>query len=73
MCVCVCLFVQSCEMNIAGYQFAVLDAAFLIHKGFKSSDGFHSHKYIDQSSNRQLYRAFKRTLKIRYPSSNHHC
>ena len=69
---CVC-FVQSCEMNIAGYQFAVLDAAFLIHKGFKSVDGFHADKLIDQNRNRQLFRAFKKTLKIRYPSSKYRC
>jgi len=60
-------------MNIVGYQFAVLDAAFLIHKGFKSDDGFHSHKNIQQNINRHMYRAFKRMLKLRYPSSEYHC
>jgi len=65
--------VQSCEMHVAGYQFAILDAAFLIHRGFKSVDAFHSRKNFDQNSNRQLYRVFKRTLKILYPSSKYRC
>jgi len=60
-------------MNIAGYQFAILDSAFLIHKGFKSSDGFHSHKDVHQNRNRQLYRAFKRRLKMHYPLSRYRC
>jgi len=60
-------------MNIAGYQFAVLDSAFLIHKGFKYSDGFHSRKDVHQNRNRLLYRVFKRALKVRYPSSKRSC
>jgi len=72
-CICVCVFVQCCEMNVAGYQFAVLDTAFLLHKGFKSTDSFHSYKYVDQNRNRQLYRDFKRTMKMRYPSSKYSC
>ena len=70
---CICVFVQSCEMNVAGYQFAILDTPFLIHTGFKSVDDFHSHKDIDQNRNRQLYRAFKRILRMRYPLSKYSC
>jgi len=65
--------VQACELNVAEYQFAVLDSAFLIHRGFKSVNDFHSQKYIQQDKNRELYRTFKRTLKMRYPSSSRTC
>ncbi|CAJ0962661.1 unnamed protein product [Ranitomeya imitator] len=35
---------QACELNMAGFPFAVLDSAFLLHKGHKLPGDFHSQK-----------------------------
>ncbi|VDI47281.1 Hypothetical predicted protein [Mytilus galloprovincialis] len=60
---------QVCEMNIAGYNFGVLNNAFLIHKGFKYRDGFHKNKEIENNRNRDLFQQFKRELRTKYPNS----
>uniref|UniRef100_A0A8C5MSM5 Beta-1,4-glucuronyltransferase 1 n=1 Tax=Leptobrachium leishanense TaxID=445787 RepID=A0A8C5MSM5_9ANUR len=64
---------QSCELNMAGFSFAVLDSAFLLHKGHKLPGDFHSQKDAENRRNRQLYRGFKEELKMKYPDSPRHC
>jgi N-acetyllactosaminide beta-1,3-N-acetylglucosaminyltransferase len=64
---------QSCELYIAGYSFAVLNNAFLVHRGFKTSTNFHVHKEAEQAKNRHLFRRFKEELKERYLNSERRC
>nr|XP_027199019.1 beta-1,4-glucuronyltransferase 1-like [Dermatophagoides pteronyssinus] len=64
---------QTCELNMAGYQFAVLNDAFLIHRGFKTTDDFHPTKDAELEHNRILYRKFKLQLKERYSYSGRKC
>ena len=65
---------QVCETHIAGYDFAVLNNAFLVHHGFKVKEGFHSSKDDENARNRELFREFKRELKIlKYPESTRRC
>ncbi|KAG8437868.1 hypothetical protein GDO86_008534 [Hymenochirus boettgeri] len=70
---CFVLFSQACELNMAGFSFAVLDSAFLLHKGYKLPGDFHRQKEAENRRNRQLFRAFKEELKLRYPQSPCHC
>lgn len=62
-----------CELHIAGYRFAVLNNAFIIHIGLKKSHSFHSDKEIDQERNRHLFRQFKLGLSLKYPNSDRSC
>ncbi|KAL8590085.1 hypothetical protein ACOMHN_034316 [Nucella lapillus] len=62
-----------CEMHVAGFTFAVLDNAFLIHKGFKTHTGFHPTKEEEQNRNRLLFRKFKEELKTKYPEYSRRC
>ncbi|KAE8607718.1 hypothetical protein XENTR_v10011260 [Xenopus tropicalis] len=64
---------QACELNMAGFSFAVLDSAFLLHKGHKLPGDFHSQKDAENRRNRQLYRGFKEELRLRYPESSRRC
>ncbi|XP_053388286.1 beta-1,4-glucuronyltransferase 1-like [Mercenaria mercenaria] len=64
---------QVCELHIAGYQFAVLNNAFLVHRGFKEPASFHAKKDAENSRNRELFRTFKENLKERYPKSARQC
>ncbi|XP_063293699.1 beta-1,4-glucuronyltransferase 1 [Pelobates fuscus] len=64
---------QACELNIAGFSFAVLDSAFLLHKGHKLPGDFHSQKEVENKRNRQLYRGFKEELKNKYSDSPRRC
>uniref|UniRef100_UPI00358E8A2E beta-1,4-glucuronyltransferase 1 n=1 Tax=Myxine glutinosa TaxID=7769 RepID=UPI00358E8A2E len=64
---------QACELHVAGYRFAVLDEAFVVHKGFKMPGRFHASKDVEQEKNRELFRHFKAELKIRYPRSSRRC
>ncbi|KAM8939137.1 beta-1,4-glucuronyltransferase 1 [Pelodytes ibericus] len=64
---------QACELNMAGFSFAVLDSAFLLHKGHKLPGDFHSQKEAENRRNRQLYRGFKEELRNKYPESPRHC
>ena len=64
---------QVCELHVAGYKFSVLDNAFLVHKGFKSTDSFHAGKDLEQEQNRLLFRQFKEELKTKYPESQRRC
>lgn len=64
---------QVCELHVAGYRFLVLDSAFVVHQGYKTSDNFHSTKDMEQEKNRILFRQFKGELKERYPESSRRC
>lgn len=64
---------QVCELHMAGYRFAILNNAFLVHKGFKVQGVFHSNKDLELEHNRMLFRQFKIQLKDRYPTSNRRC
>jgi len=64
---------QVCETHIAGYDFAVLSNAFLVHHGFKTKEGFHSAKDEENNRNRGIFRTFKKELKLKYPQSTRHC
>ncbi|XP_032819782.1 beta-1,4-glucuronyltransferase 1 isoform X2 [Petromyzon marinus] len=64
---------QTCELHVAGYRFAVLDNAFLVHRGFKLPGEFHAGKEAEQERNRILFRRFKQELKLRYADSPRRC
>jgi N-acetyllactosaminide beta-1,3-N-acetylglucosaminyltransferase len=51
----------------------VLDEAFLIHLGYKTQEGFHHNKDLEQEQNRLLFRKFKEELKTKYPESPRRC
>ena len=64
---------QACELHMAGFRFAVLDGAFVVHRGFKEAGGFHGAKEAELTHNRQLYRRFRAELRQRYPNSPRRC
>ncbi|KAM6435303.1 beta-1,4-glucuronyltransferase 1 [Liasis olivaceus] len=64
---------QACELHIAGYRFAVLSNAFLVHKGFKVAGEFHAQKDAENQRNKILFRQFKHELKSKYPDSPRRC
>ena len=64
---------QVCETHIAGYDFVVLNNAFLVHHGFKTKEGFHSAKDEENNRNRDIFRTFKKELKLKYRQSTRHC
>ncbi|CAH1792298.1 unnamed protein product [Owenia fusiformis] len=64
---------QVCEVHFAGYTFAVLNNAFLLHKGYKLPSNFHKTKEQEQQRNRILFRQFKEQLKTKYPNSTRRC
>ncbi|XP_066064224.1 beta-1,4-glucuronyltransferase 1 [Chamaea fasciata] len=64
---------QACELHVAGFRFAVLDGAFVTHRGFKEPGGFHGAREAELGLNRGLFRAFRRELRDRYPGSPRRC
>ncbi|KAL1138533.1 hypothetical protein AAG570_008596, partial [Ranatra chinensis] len=64
---------QVCELHVAGYTFSVLNNAFLVHRGFKTTTSFHPDKEKDQDHNRMLFRQFKAELKVKYIDSTRRC
>ncbi|KAL4238435.1 Beta-1 [Mactra antiquata] len=64
---------QVCEMYVAGYSFAVLNNAFIVHRGLKEKDKFHSKKEEENLKNKELFRAFKLNLKDKYPDITRQC
>uniref|UniRef100_A0A8U7N6W4 Beta-1,4-glucuronyltransferase 1 n=2 Tax=Corvus moneduloides TaxID=1196302 RepID=A0A8U7N6W4_CORMO len=64
---------QACELHVAGFRFAVLDGAFVTHRGFKEPGGFHGAREAELVLNRRLFRAFRAELAQRYPGSPRHC
>ncbi|CAK8679655.1 unnamed protein product [Clavelina lepadiformis] len=58
---------QICEMHVAGYDFVVLDNAFLTHHGWKMSGKFYAKKDLDNAQNWILFNYhFKDTLQKKY-------
>lgn len=57
---------QVYELHVAGYKFLVLNNLFLIHRGLKDPESFHSSKDEDQERNRILFRQFKSDLHEKY-------
>lgn len=64
---------QVCEMHVSGYQFQVLNHAFLVHQGFKTRASHHARKDQENKQNRKLYTTFVSELKVRYPDSSRRC
>ncbi|NXO53060.1 B4GA1 glucuronyltransferase, partial [Aramus guarauna] len=64
---------QACELHVAGFRFAVLDGAFVVHRGFKEAGGFHEEREAELHRNRQLFRQFRAELNQRYPKSSRRC
>ncbi|XP_055987948.1 beta-1,4-glucuronyltransferase 1 [Sorex fumeus] len=64
---------QACELHMVGYDFEVLNEAFLVHKGFKESLKFHPQKEAENQRNKILYRQFKQEMLAKYPDSPRHC
>ncbi|XP_071277080.1 beta-1,4-glucuronyltransferase 1 [Agelaius tricolor] len=64
---------QACELHVAGFRFAVLDGAFVTHRGWKEPGGFHEGREAELGRNRQRFREFKRGLKLKYPNSPRRC
>uniref|UniRef100_A0A8D0GT51 Beta-1,4-glucuronyltransferase 1 n=1 Tax=Sphenodon punctatus TaxID=8508 RepID=A0A8D0GT51_SPHPU len=64
---------QACELHVAGYHFAMLSNAFLVHKGFKVPNEFHTQKDTENQRNKVLFRQFKQELKLKYPGSPRRC
>ncbi|NWW97867.1 B4GA1 glucuronyltransferase, partial [Caloenas nicobarica] len=64
---------QACELHVAGFRFAVLDGAFVVHRGFKEHGGFHGGREDELRRNRRLFRSFRAALGQRYPRSPRRC
>ncbi|XP_071079633.1 beta-1,4-glucuronyltransferase 1-like [Haliotis cracherodii] len=64
---------QVCELHVSGYQFAVLNNAFLAHRGFKRRGDFHATKNQELTKNKILFTKFKDELKVKYPNSTGTC
>lgn len=60
-------------MHVAGFNFSVLNNAFLVHKGYKMKNKFYSKKDVDHHENRQRYEEFKIELESAYPDSKRKC
>ncbi|NXH38253.1 B4GA1 glucuronyltransferase, partial [Dicaeum eximium] len=60
---------QACELHVAGFRFAVLDGAFVAHRGFKEPGAFHRGREAELGRNRRRFRAFRQQLRLRYPGS----
>ncbi|KAM6033135.1 beta-1,4-glucuronyltransferase 1 [Chlamydotis macqueenii] len=64
---------QACELHVAGFRFAVLDGAFVAHRGFKEPGAFHGAREAELRRNRRLFRRFRDDLRRRYPRSPRRC
>lgn len=64
---------QVCETHVAGYDFAVLNNGFLVHRGWKRKESFHADNELDQERNRILFRSFKSLLSSRYATGTRTC
>ncbi|XP_046564095.1 beta-1,4-glucuronyltransferase 1-like [Haliotis rubra] len=64
---------QVCELHVSGYQFVVLNNAFLAHSGFKRREEFHASKNKELTKNKILFGKFKDELKVKYPNSTRTC
>ena len=64
---------QICEAYIAGFDFVVLDSAFLIHKGFKEKTENPPNKIKENWRNKQLFDSIQAELHSKYPESTRRC
>jgi len=64
---------QLCELHVAGYKFAVLNEAFLIHRGYITPQSFQPRRNRDLEASRAHFRQFKNELKTKYPHSTRRC
>ncbi|KAM8793767.1 beta-1,4-glucuronyltransferase 1 [Eudromia elegans] len=64
---------QACELHVAGFSFAVLDGAFVVHRGLKAPGGARGPRAAEQRRNRRLFRRLKEELRGRYPRSPRRC
>lgn len=62
---------QLCELHVAGYKFAVLNNAFLVHRGYAVRNQEEKSRDVDTS--RAHFRQFKIELKDKYPHSTRRC
>ncbi|RLV82914.1 hypothetical protein DV515_00016513, partial [Chloebia gouldiae] len=46
---------QACELHVAGFRFAVLDGAFVTHRGLKEPGRFHRSREAELSQNRRRF------------------
>ncbi|KAH3851583.1 beta-1,4-glucuronyltransferase 1-like isoform X2 [Dreissena polymorpha] len=66
-------FSQICEMHMLGYSFAVMNNAFVIHRGFKEPESFHETKDLEHRQNELVFKEFEAELKLRYQGSGRNC
>ncbi|CAL8100734.1 unnamed protein product [Orchesella dallaii] len=64
---------QLCELHVAGYKFAVLSDAFLVHRGYVTTSKNQEERSRDIDSSRAHFRQFKTELKDKYPHSTRRC
>nr|XP_054759006.1 beta-1,4-glucuronyltransferase 1-like [Lytechinus pictus] len=64
---------QICELYMAGFNFAVLDKAFIVHKGFKEKTEFHQQKDEENRKNYYLFLEFHTALQTKYPETKRRC
>ena len=60
-------------MYMMDYKFAVLNSAFVVHRGFKEKADFHVSREEENTANRELYERFKLEMKERYPNTDKYC
>lgn len=64
---------QLCELHVAGYKFAVLNNAFLVHRGYAVPPKNQEERSRDVDTSRAHFRQFKIELKDKYPHSTRRC
>lgn len=65
---------QLCELHVAGYKFAVLNDAFLVHRGYAVvPKNQQEERNRDVDTIRAHFRQFKIELKDKYPHSTRRC
>ena len=61
-------------MYVAGYEFVVLNIAFLVHDGFKNGSDLHpTWREETEKNQEELYEEFQHDLKQRYPGTTRNC
>lgn len=65
---------QVCEMHVKGFDFHVLNNAFIFHIGFKTHAKMHPSKNAENALNMVKFKnEFKPLLRTKYPSSKREC
>ena len=55
-----------CELYLAGFEFLVLNDAYVLHRGFKTDEQFHPGKAAEAAANRRVFQEFKAALRTHY-------